>query len=277
MDVIQWYPGHMAKAMRKMEESVKLVDGGCIVLDARCPYACENRKIEKLFGTKPILFVLNKADLVDKNDLTRLTAEYIKNKRNVIAIDSRSKRDIKALYDKIFSILKEKIEANRQKGYFRPVRIMVAGIPNTGKSTIINALAGGKKAQVGDKAGVTRSNQWIKLEELELLDTPGTMPPSFSDQQSALRLAFIGSVNDEILDSADLCFELIKFLAEKYHENLKERYKLDNLSEAPLENFEAICKARGYIKKGAEYDYDRCAKAVIDDLRSGKLGKIVFE
>ena len=258
MDVIQWYPGHMAKAMRKMEESVKLVDGGCIVLDARCPYACENRKIEKLFGTKPILFVLNKADLV-------------------IAIDSRSKRDIKALYDKIFSILKEKIEANRQKGYFRPVRIMVAGIPNTGKSTIINALAGGKKAQVGDKAGVTRSNQWIKLEELELLDTPGTMPPSFSDQQAALRLAFIGSVNDEILDSADLCFELIKFLAEKYPENLKERYKLDNLSEAPLENFEAICKARGYIKKGAVYDYDRCAKAVIDDLRSGKLGKIVFE
>lgn len=277
MDVIQWYPGHMAKAMRKMEESVKLVDGGCIVLDARCPFACENRKIAKLFGNKPVLYVLNKADLVDKDDLNRLTAEYVKQKRPVIAIDSRSKRDVKALYDKIFSLFQEKIEANKLKGYFRPMRIMVSGIPNTGKSTIINALVGGKKAQVGDKAGVTRSNQWIKLNELELLDTPGTMPPSFSDQEAAMRLAFIGSVNDEILDSADLCFELIKFMIEKYPKNFQERYKLSELAETPLENFENVCKARGYIKKGAEYDYERCAKAVIDDLRSGKLGKVCFE
>ena len=277
MEVIQWYPGHMAKAMRLMEECLPMVDGVIIVLDARCPFACINRKHEKMFANKSVLYVLNKADLISRADVLRLTEMFVKEKKNVIAIDAKSKRDIASLYSKIFEVLKDKVERNKAKGYFKPVRAMVAGIPNTGKSTIINSLVGGKKAQTGDKAGVTRSNQWVKLAELELLDTPGTMPPSFEDQGMAKHLAYIGSINDEIIDKSDLCLELIAELKEKYPNELMERYKLTELKEMPIDVYEDICQKRGFLVKRGEYDYERCAKAVIEDLRSGKIGKISFE
>ena len=277
MEVIQWYPGHMAKAMRLMEECLPMVDGVIIVLDARCPFACINRKHEKMFANKSVLYVLNKADLISRADVLRLTEMFVKEKKNVIAIDAKSKRDIASLYSKIFEVLKDKVERNKAKGYFKPVRAMVAGIPNTGKSTIINSLVGGKKAQTGDKAGVTRSNQWVKLAELELLDTPGTMPPSFEDQGMAKHLAYIGSINDEIIDKSDLCLELISELKEKYPNELMERYKLTELKEMPIDVYEDICQKRGFLVKRGEYDYERCAKAVIEDLRSGKIGKISFE
>ena len=277
MEVIQWYPGHMAKAMRLMEECLPMVDGVIIVLDARCPFACINRKHEKMFANKSVLYVLNKADLISRADVLRLTEMFVREKKNVIAIDAKSKRDIASLYSKIFEVLKDKVERNKAKGYFKPVRAMVAGIPNTGKSTIINSLVGGKKAQTGDKAGVTRSNQWVKLAELELLDTPGTMPPSFEDQGMAKHLAYIGSINDEIIDKSDLCLELISELKEKYPNELMERYKLTELKEMPIDVYEDICQKRGFLVKRGEYDYERCAKAVIEDLRSGKIGKISFE
>ena len=260
-----------------MEESLPMVDGVVIVLDARCPYACINAKHEKLFANKSVLYILNKADLISRSDALRLTEEFVKAKKEVIAVDAKSPRDISALYAKIFSVLKDKVERNKARGYFKPIRVMIAGIPNTGKSTIINALVGGKKAQTGDKAGVTRSNQWVKLKELELLDTPGTMPPSFEDQSLAKHLAYIGSVNDEIFDMSDLCLELLGELKEKYPKELAERYKLASLKETPLEVYEDICKNRGFLIKRGEYDYERCAKAVIEDLRSGKIGKICFE
>ena len=277
MEVIQWYPGHMAKAMRLMEECLPMVDGVIIVLDARCPFACINRKHEKMFANKSVLYVLNKADLVSRADILRLTEAFVKEKKNVIAIDAKSKKDIASLYSKIFDVLKDKVERNKAKGYFKPVRAMVAGIPNTGKSTIINSLVGGKKAQTGDKAGVTRSNQWVKLSELELLDTPGTMPPSFEDQDMAKHLAYIGSINDEIIDKSDLCLELISELIKKYPNELMERYKLTELKEMPIDVYEDICAKRGFLVKRGEYDYERCAKAVIEDLRSGRIGKIAFE
>ena len=277
MEVIQWYPGHMAKAMRLMEECLPMVDGVIIVLDARCPFACINRKHEKMFANKSVLYVLNKADLISRTDVLRLTEMFVREKKNVIAIDAKSKRDIASLYSKIFEVLKDKVERNKATGYFKPVRAMVAGIPNTGKSTIINSLVGGKKAQTGDKAGVTRSNQWVKLSELELLDTPGTMPPSFEDQGMAKHLAYIGSINDEIIDKSDLCLELISELKEKYPNELMERYKLTELKEMPIDVYEDICQKRGFLVKRGEYDYERCAKAVIEDLRSGKIGKISFE
>lgn len=277
MEVIQWYPGHMAKAMRLMEDALPMVDGVVIVLDARCPYACINKKHEKLFANKAVLYVLNKADLITRADVLRLTEEFVKEKRAVVAIDAKSPKDTATLYAKIFDLLKDKVERNKARGYFKPIRVMIAGIPNTGKSTIINSLVGGKKAQTGDKAGVTRSNQWVKLKELELLDTPGTMPPSFDNQDLAKHLAYIGSINDEIIDRSDLCLELIAELVEKYPDQLKERYKLETLDGTPLEVYENICKNRGFLLKRGEYDYERCAKAVIEDLRSGKIGKIAFE
>jgi ribosome biogenesis GTPase A len=277
MDTIQWFPGHMAKAMRKMEECLPMVDGVILILDARCPNACINEKLVKLFSNKPILYVLNKHDLADPVGVKKVLEGFVKEKRQVITIDAKSKKDISNLYAKIFDLLKEKVERNKAKGYFKPVRIMVAGIPNTGKSTIINALVGGKKAQVGDKAGVTRSNQWVKLNELELLDTPGTMPPSFEDQVKAKHLAYVGCINDAIMDLSDLCLELIAELAILYPNNLKERYHLDDLDKTPIELYEDICKKRGFLIKGGDFDYERCATAVIDDLRSGKLGRIIFE
>ncbi|MBO5286418.1 MAG: ribosome biogenesis GTPase YlqF [Clostridia bacterium] len=277
MDTIQWFPGHMAKAMRKMEEALPMVDGVILILDARCPNACINDKLVKMFSFKPVLYVLNKADLADPVGLKRVTESFVKDKKQVVCIDAKSKKDISGLYGKIFELLKEKVERNKAKGYFKPVRIMVAGIPNTGKSTIINALVGGKKAQVGDKAGVTRSNQWVKLNELELLDTPGTMPPSFEDQVKAKHLAYVGCINDAIMDLSDLCLELIAELTLLYPDRLKERYRLTDLDKTPIEIYEDICQKRGFLIKGGDFDYERCATAVIDDLRSGKLGRVIFE
>ena len=156
------------------------------------------------------------------------------------------------------------------------MRVMVAGIPNTGKSTIINALSGGKKTQTGNKAGITRGKQWVRLKDLELLDTPGTMPPAFDDQQSALRLAYIGSMNDANIDFNDLAFELLKELSVKYPELLKARYGTEGVQE-PLDAMNAICVRRGFLLKGGDYDYERCAAAVIDDFRKGRIGKIFLD
>ncbi|MBO7187019.1 MAG: ribosome biogenesis GTPase YlqF [Clostridia bacterium] len=277
MDNIQWYPGHMAKAMRLMKEALSQVDGVIMVLDARCPFACMNEKLNEMFANKSVLFVLNKADLIERKDLNAYIEKFVKLGKNVIALNAKNKGDVASLYSRIFEVLKDKVERNANRGYFKPVRVMVAGIPNTGKSTIINALSGAKKAQVGDKAGVTRSNQWIKLDKIELLDTPGTTPPSFENQEMARHLAYIGSINDEIMDLTELCLCFLEEMNEKYPEKLKERYKLSGSSETPLEIYEEICKNRGFLVKKGEYDYERCAKAVIDDLRSQKIGKIAFE
>ena len=224
-----------------------------------------------------MLYVLNKTDLVDVADVKRTVTEFTKDGRETVAVSAMDKRAVDLLYSRIFTLLKEKLDRNKEKGVFKPVRIMVAGIPNTGKSTIINALCGGKKAVTGNKAGVTKGKQWVRLRELELLDTPGTMPPAFDNQTLAKHLAYIGSMNDANIDFNDLAYELLSELKVKYPELIKSKYSIDDLDVPTLELYERICVRRGFLRKGGEFDYERCATAIIDDFRKGRIGKIILD
>lgn len=274
MKTIQWFPGHMTKAMRMMQENLSLVDGIIFVLDARCPAASFNPKLKKLANNKPVLYVLNKGDLADGradallNLIRKKGAQVVK----INAVNSNSRRDIAGAIEKLIA---EKRAKAQEKGYNRTFRFMVAGVPNTGKSTLINLLAGSRRAEVGDKAGVTRGKQWIRCESFELLDTPGTMPPAFENQYFASHLAFVGSINDDILDLDDICLLLLKELQEKYPERLNERYGIEG--GTPLEMLDAVCEKRGFKLRGNEYDYERAIRAVIDDFRKSKLGKITLD
>lgn len=296
MKTIQWFPGHMTKAMRMMQQNLTLVDGIIFVLDARCPAASFNPKLKKLANNKPVLYVLNKGDLADGradallNIIRKKGAEAVK----INAVNSNSRRDIAGAIEKLIA---EKRAKALEKGYNRTFRFMVAGVPNTGKSTLINLLAGSRRAEVGDKAGVTRGKQWIRCESFELLDTPGTMPPAFENQYLAAHLAFVGSINDDILDLDDICLLLLKELQEKYPERLKERYGIEGgtnvdlndgssgcdvikkpgCGATPLEMLDTVCEKRGFKLRGNEYDYERAIRAVIDDFRKGKLGKITLD
>ena len=273
---LQWFPGHMTKAIRMMEEEVKLVDGIIFVLDSRAPFACLNKRLSAVFGTKPVLYVFNKSDLVEASELKGVIKTFESQNKRVISTMGTSERSAKALYDAVFDMLKPTLEKYKNKGVKKPLRAMVAGIPNTGKSTIINALTGGKKAKTGDKAGVTKDKQWVKIKDLELLDTPGTTPPSFDNQSNAEYLAFIGSINDDILDFNELSLDLIKYLNQKYPKVITGVYGVEVEGKEPLEILEAIAIKRGALKKGGEIDYDRVSRLFITDLRKGKLGKILF-
>lgn len=275
MQHLQWFPGHMTAAMRMMEDSLKQVDGVMLVLDSRAVKASINNKLEKLFQNKKVLYVLNKSDLIEPKDAVAEVKEFSSENKVAISLSAMNKKSIDMLYNAIFSLLKDKVESNKNKGYFKPVRIMVAGIPNTGKSTIINALCGGKKAITGDKAGVTKGKQWVRLRELELLDTPGTMPPAFENQFYAKHLAYIGSMNDANIDFSDLAFEFIGEMREKYPNLLCDKYDIKEITNlSNLEILNAICTRRGFLLKGGDFDYERCATAVIDDFRKGRIGKI---
>ena len=277
MQHLQWFPGHMTAAVRMMEENLKAVDGVMMVLDARAPRASINNKLSKMFSGKKILYVLNKSDLISQADAIRTVKEFASEGKTAVSVSAMDKRAVDLLYSEIFKLLKDKVEKFKSKGIFKPIRIMVTGIPNTGKSTIINALCGGKKAVTGNKAGVTKGKQWVRIKELELLDTPGTMPPAFENQTLAKHLAYIGCMNDANIDFSDLAFELLKELKEKYPTLLKDKYSIDDLDVETLEIFDAICVRRGFLRKGGEYDYERCATAIIDDLRKGRIGKIIFD
>lgn len=275
MKTLQWFPGHMTKAMRMMEDNAKLCDGIIYVLDARCPASSFNPKLKKIFGAKPVLYVLNKGDLADgKADafvkaITACGAACVR----INAADNRSRRDICGAIDKLIA---NKRAADEQKGYSRTFRFMVCGVPNTGKSTVINLIARGARTQTGDKAGVTRGKQWVRLDGWELLDTPGTTPPAFENQKLALRLAYVGSLNDDILDMDDVALALLAELKEKYPQNLKERYGIAGECE-PLAMLDAVCSRRGFVLRGNEYDYERGEKAVIDDFRKGRLGRMTLD
>ena len=273
---LQWFPGHMTRAMRMMEEQVKLCDGIVYVLDARSPFACINKKLNGLFGNRPVVYVLNKSDLVDTQELKKVISQFERENKMVLPVVGTNEKSIKPLYDIIYKSLAEKVEKYRQKGIRRPLRIMVAGLPNTGKSTIINLLCGGKKARTGDKAGVTKDKQWIKIKDLEFLDTPGTTPPSFESQTLAEYLAIIGSINDDILDFQELSYILINYLKQTYPNAIKNTYGIDIENKTDIEIFELIGRKRGMMRKGGEVDEERCGKTIITDLRSGKLGKILF-
>lgn len=275
--LIQWFPGHMAKAMRKTEEDLKLCDGVIYVLDARAPYACFNKKLTALFKNKPVVYCVNKCDTVSTASLGIISEELKKAGLNYCLTDGLSKKDVAKLKSACESVMKERIERDKAKGIRRALRFMVAGIPNTGKSTIINTISGGKRAETGDKAGVTRANKWIRLGDFELLDTPGTMPPSFENQTYARHLAYIGSLNDDILDTEGLALELIGELKIIAPDKLMEKYSLTSLDKEPLALYDDICKRRGFLLRGGESDYTRCARAVIDDFRKQRIGKICLE
>lgn len=274
MKRIQWFPGHMTKAMRMMQENVPACDGLIYVLDARCPAASFNEKLLKISGSKPVLYILNKSDLADNiaDSLLNIIGGERGNAVKINAANASSRKTILRALDKL---VEEKREKNLQKGYTKVFRFMVVGVPNTGKSTVINLLAGSKRTVTGDKAGVTRGKQWIRLENFELLDTPGTMPPAFENQKLALHLAYVGSINDDILDLDDISLALLEELYEKYPARLEERYGIT--VGTPLEMLEAVAKRRGLILRGGEYDYERAERAVLDDFRKGRLGAITLD
>ena len=270
MKRIQWFPGHMTKAMRMMEKEISLADGVIYVLDARCPAASFNPKLLKISGSKPVLYILNKSDLADGRVDNLMKS--IPNSIKVNAALSSSRKDIMGAINKLVA---EKRERNLAKGYNKIFRFLVVGVPNTGKSTIINLLAGSKRTVTGNKAGVTRGKQWIRLDGFELLDTPGTMPPSCENQNLALHLAYVGSINDDILDLDDIALELLGELYEKYPKCLEERYGITGGTK--LEMLESVCARRGFVIRGGEYDFDRGIRAVIDDFRKGRLGRISLD
>ena len=276
MKNIQWFPGHMTKAMRAMEEKRDLCDGIICVLDARAPIASLNKNFKKIFGEKPVLYLLNKADLADPAKTDAFVRLFEQNGKFCVKCNSTSVATKRVLIDKLNAITKEKRQRAEAKGLNRTFRFMVAGIPNTGKSTLVNLISGQKRAKTGDKAGVTRDVRWLKCGAFDLLDTPGTMPPSFEDQEKAKHLAYIGSINDDILDMDDIALELLGELAEKYPSALTERYGITDFS-SKLGMYETLCKRRGFILRGGEYDYERGANALIDDFRKGRLGKITLE
>lgn len=264
----------MTKAMRMMEQHLSLVDGVIFVLDARCPAASFNAKLKKLAGNKPVLYVLNKGDLADERAdfLLKLIRESGAAAVKINAVNAASRRDITGAIERLVA---EKRQRALERGQTKIFRFMVAGVPNTGKSTLINLLAGSKRAETGDKAGVTRGKQWIRCDGFELLDTPGTMPPAFENQKLAVRLAYVGSINDDILDLDDIALALLEELQEKYPQRLFERYAIEG--GTPLEMLEKVCAKRGFMLRGGEYDYERGERAVIDDLRKGRFGRVTFD
>lgn len=274
MKVIQWFPGHMTKAMRMMEGLIPLADGVIYVLDARCPAASFNKKLLALTGGKPVLYVLNKGDLADGR-ADAFLKRFAGDKSLAVRINAVNSSSRNTLLSAIDRLMADKRERAAAKGYGKIFRFMVVGVPNTGKSTVINLLAGSKRAVTGDKAGVTRGKQWIRLDGAELLDTPGTMPPAFENQKLALRLAFVGSINDDILDLDDIALALLDELYKKYPACLEERYGITG--GAPLEMLERVCAKRGFLLRGGDYDYERGERAVIDDFRKGRLGAITLD
>ena len=274
----QWYPGHMTKAKRQMQEDIKLIDLVIELVDARIPLSSRNPDIDELGKNKYRLILMNKADLADKKR-TQQWSDYFKSKGFfVVSLDARTKNSMKSITDIVMEACKEKIERDRKRGIKnRPVRAMVVGIPNVGKSTFINSYAGKACAKTGNKPGVTKGKQWIRLNKnIELLDTPGILWPKFEDQMVGLRLALIGSIKDEILNVDELAVELIKFMIENYPGVLNERYEVDESHDVT----DIICEVadnRNRMKKGGEPDYSKAAALVIDDFRSGKLGNITLE
>lgn len=273
---IQWFPGHMTKAIRMMEDNLRLVDALIYVIDARAVYSCDNPLFNKLLQGKKVLYVFNKCDLVDSKDLDKWCEEFKRqNKPYVKAIGTSG--DCSQIVAGLKKVVADKIEKYAQKGANISIRAMVVGVPNSGKSTIINSMVKKAKAVTGDRPGVTRGKQWLSIDNVDFLDTPGTLWGKFEDQKVAHHLAYIGSIREDILDVSELAFDLISELKDSYPDALKNRYNLAELEDDTLQIFEQIAMARGFKLKGNQPDYERTAKMLIDEFRKGKLGKIMLE
>ena len=274
----QWYPGHMTKAMRMMQEDIKLIDLLIELVDARIPRSSRNPDIDRLGQGKGRLILLNKCDLSDASENEKWLEYYKSGGMTAVLIDSGRRIGFKEIQNAVMTACKEKIERDRKRGILnRPVRAMVTGIPNVGKSTFINAYAGKACTKTGNKPGVTKGKQWIRLNKsLELLDTPGVLWPKFEDEQVGLHLAMIGSINDEILQTDDLACRIIEFMIKHYPGRLGERYQMEEQEDA-VRVLEEIAVRRRCLKKGGEPDTDKAAGIILDEFRSGKLGRITIE
>lgn len=274
----QWYPGHMTKAKRAMQEDIKLIDVIIELVDSRVPFGSKNPDIDTLANGKSRILLMNKYDLADKAVSDKWTKYYEEKGYFVATVNSKNGRGVKAVNDVIQKACKEKIERDRKRGILnRPIRAMIVGIPNVGKSTFINSFAGKACAKTGNKPGVTKGKQWIRLNKnVELLDTPGILWPKFEDQQVGLNLAFIGSIKDELYNIYELSLLLLDYLIKNYPDAVADFYEIEN-SDSNNELLERISIKRGCIKSGAEYDIDKAAKCLVDDFRNGRIGKISLE
>lgn len=279
---VQWFPGHMAKTRRLIKESLSMVDAVTEILDARIPLSSRNPEIEQITAGKPRIILLNKCDVADER-ITREWINYFERKGfTALPVDCRSGKGLGAYRPAVRKVLAEKIKSNEQKGMAgKSLRVMVVGIPNTGKSSFINRMAGKNRAQVADRPGVTRHNQWFNIGNgIELLDTPGVLWPKFDDPSVGDKLAFIGSVKDTVLDSETMAVRLIDVLKKKYPNTLSQRYKINGIDFSETESFEILellGKKRGMLISGGEIDTERASVTLLDEYRAGKLGKISME
>ena len=276
---INWYPGHMKKTKEMVQNNLKLVDVVIDLLDARIPLSSKNPEIDKLAHNKPRVVVLNKSDLSDRAKLNKWISYYQSKGIKAIPVDTLKGSGVNKIVEECKNVTKEKMDALKEKGRKeRAIRVMIVGVPNVGKSSLINKLTGRKSTQTGDRPGVTKGKQWVRLKgNLELLDTPGILWPKFEDQKIALNLAFTRAIKDEILDIDTLGLKFIEKMSDIEPEKLKARYKLDSLGEEPLETMEMIGRKRGFILGRNELDYTRIAKTVLNEFREGKLGQITLE
>lgn len=276
---IQWFPGHMAKAERKIKEQLGIVDAVAEIIDARIPISSRNPDLSRIIANKPRIVILNKCDMAD----SKATAEWINyyNSQGIaaVALDCRSGKGINKFSETVKKVLAGKLEYYRSKGLVgKPLRVMVVGIPNVGKSTFINRIAGGNRAKAENRPGVTRGNQWFTIDkELELLDTPGVLWPKFEDATVGEHLAFTGAVKDNVIDTLLLAVKLCEFLSVNYNELIEQRYKINTENKDAYEIFCEIGKKRGFLIRGGETDEDRTANMLLEEFRNCKLGNITIE
>ena len=276
---IQWYPGHMTKTRRQIEADLKLVDAICEIVDARIPVSSRNPDIDAICGNKPRIMILNRMDLADPA-ATKQWFDYFKSKgMAVIATDCKTKRGISNFLPAVRSVLKEKIERDAARGMKRPLKVMIVGIPNVGKSTLINQISGRKGAKAENRPGVTRGKQWVTVDGgLLLLDTPGILWPKFEDPNVGLALAFTGAVKEDVIDVEELACRLMELLNLRYHQAVVDRYGIDLPADTPgYALLEAAGRKRGFLLARGEIHTERMAKVLVDEYRSGKLGKFTFE
>ena len=275
---INWFPGHMKKNLDTMKENIKKIDVVLYVLDARAPFSCLNPKIDEIVEHRTILYVINKIDLIEKSDADKIVSCFKKQNKNVIALQATASSNRNILLSKLKELVSEKYENGKSKGIEPVFKVMVIGTPNTGKSTIINTLYGQKKAITGDRAGVTKANQWVKISDnFVLLDTPGTLWPKLENEKIATNLAFIGSIKTEVIDQEELGYELAKYLIDNHKNKLSSRYGISNFEQEYIVIYDEILKKMGCLIRGGEVDYNRGATKILDDFRSGRIGKICLD
>ena len=276
---IQWYPGHMTKTRRQIEADLKLVDAVCEIVDARIPISSRNPDIDAICGNKPRIIVLNRMDLAD-NESTKRWMQYFRSKGYAaVATDCKTKKGIANFQPAVRSVLKEKIERNAARGMHKPLKVMVVGIPNVGKSTLINQISGRKGAKAENRPGVTRGKQWVNVDSgLLLLDTPGILWPKFEDPEVGMMLAYTGAVKEGVIDIEELACRLMELMLKLYPETLKDRYKVEAEPGTPgYELLEMAGRKRGYLLSRGEIHTERMAKVLLDEYRSGKLGHFTLE